>query len=237
MTDESTSTRAPVGAAEGDEDAEFPLGQAGLISPGRVFALADGIFAISMTLLALDVRVPEEVTHAVEFNDHAGAFFGKFGIFVLAFLIAARFWMVNHTMMAPLRKVDAGLLNRLVSYLLGICSLPVATTLLFRFGSQPRAVSFAALVLSGTSLLASRLWWYLSDPQRGLSQVDRVRRVETMIRALYSTAVFALAVPVAYLLRHSSVDDHSSSWATLVWLLLLLDQRFMQLVRRFRPAW
>jgi uncharacterized membrane protein len=206
--------------------------ESGLSSPHRLFALADGVFAISMTLLALDVRIPEDVPETVEaFNAAAGELYVNFGIFVLAFVITGRFWLRSHRMMADLHTVDGGVLERSISFLAGICSLPVATAVLFRFGSVPQAVAFASLLLAATSLLSGRLWWYLTRPDRKLSSTDPAARLPGLLAALWSTGVFLLAIPIAYLI--AGVAGHEQvAYSTLVWLLLLFDGVFTRVVLR-----
>jgi uncharacterized membrane protein len=205
---------------------EAPAAEARSDSPHRLFALADGVFAISMTLLALDVRIGDAVPETeAGFASAAHDFYRHFGIFLLAFLITGRFWLVNHTIMSWLHAVEAGVLRRTVTFLAGICSLPIAATLLFRFDSAPKAVAFASLLLTATSLLSARLWWYLSDPARGLSDVDPKQRRRTMLNSLFTAGVFVLAVPLAYLLPDPAK-------ASLIWLALLLDRPFFYLVDR-----
>jgi uncharacterized membrane protein len=237
MTDELTSPAALAGrsAAEPAESAvAAALHEGGLHAPHRLFALADGIFAISMTLLALDVRIPETVPDTrAGFVDAFGEFFGQFGIFVVAFLIAGRFWMSNHRNMAGLRAVDTGVLQRTVLFLVGVSALPVATSVLFRFGAVPHAVTFASVLLALTTLMSARLWWYISDPARGLSDVSAEVRTSTMLRSLFTTIVYLLAIPIAYLLPQSETDSRTA-WATLIWLLLILDGQFSGLVLRLR---
>jgi uncharacterized membrane protein len=64
---------------------------------GRLLTLVDGVFAISMTLLALDVRVPDEVPDtAAGFTSALGPLLGRVGVFVAAFVITSRFWLINH---------------------------------------------------------------------------------------------------------------------------------------------
>ena len=202
-------------------------------TPHRLFGLADGVFAISMTLLALDVRVPDDVPNtAAGFADGAGDLYRQYGIFLLAFYVTGRFWLSNHRMLARLHHVDDGTLERAVMFLAGICSLPVATTLLFRFGDSPRAVTSAAVLLAVTSELSARLWWYISDPERDLLDIDRAGRRRMLWKLAYNTAVFLLAIPVAYLLPQ--VSDLPSAWAPLVWLLLPVDGWISTLVLRLR---
>lgn len=202
-------------------------------TPHRLFALADGVFAISMTLLALDVRIPDDIPNtAAGFADGASGLYRQYGIFLLAFFITARFWLSNHRMLARLHHVDDGVLDRTVMFLAGICSLPVATTLLFRFGDSPRAVTCAAVLLAVTSELSARLWWYISDPERDLLDIDRAGRRRMLWKLAYNTAILLLAIPVAYLLPQ--VSDLQSAWAPVVWLLLPVDGWVSKLVVRLR---
>jgi uncharacterized membrane protein len=185
-------------------------------SPVRLLALTDGVFAIAMTLLALDVRFPESVPEtSAGFAGAAGAFFGRFGVFFVAFLITSRFWLTSHRHLARLRRTDDGVLRRSVLFLFGICSLPVATSVLFRFGGVPWAVAFAAGVLALTAALSARLWWYLSSPARDLADVPRGERDATLVRQVLVVVAYALAAPLAFVL-----PDGRTGYATLVWALL-----------------
>ena len=204
----------------------------GIYAPERLLMLVDGVFAISMTLLVLDVRVPDDVPDTARaFGEAFGPLLARLGVFVTAFVITSRFWLVSHRQMAVLRAVDYGVAQRTILFLAGITSLPVATGVIFRFGDVPAAVTFAAVVLAVTAALSARLWWYLSSPQRPLADVDEDTRHETMIRSVLVVAVYLLAVPVAYLLPRSAVG-----LAPLVWLVLAgvdpLAHRLHLLLRR-----
>lgn len=233
-----TASRSTTGAAEpagpeSAEDREEIRRESGLSSPHRLFALADGVFAISMTLLALDVRIPEGVLETPDaFREASGDLYSEFGVFVLAFVIAGRFWVSNHRIMSRLHTADTGVLNRVISFLAGICSIPVATAVLVRFGGVPAAVTFAALLLAGTSLLSGRLWWYLSDPVRHLSDNDPATRLPVLLQTLWSSGVYLLAIPIAHLLGSVGDGEHVG-YATLIWLLLIVDGRFARLTARF----
>jgi hypothetical protein len=85
---------------EGDE----PEGPPSDTSLGRVLALSDGIFAIAMTLLALDLRLPDLGTHASDSQlRHAlGDQWRGYLAFVISFYVAAHHWGVHRrAMRAP----------------------------------------------------------------------------------------------------------------------------------------
>lgn len=201
---------------EGDE-----VGRFGLHDPGRLLALTDGIFAISMTLLALEVRFPESVPETTAaYARAAPQFYGRVGVFFVAFLIASRFWLGSHQAFRRLRTVDQGVLERSILFLFGICTIPVATSVLFQFGSLPAAVTFASVVLAGTAALSARLWWYLSSPTRDLADVDQDEREVAMVRLILITSAYLLTIPVAYALPANRVG-----WAPIIWVVFtVIDQ-------------
>lgn len=199
--------------SERESEADEPRASYGV---GRLLTLIDGVFAISMTLLALDVRIPDAPADtAAYFRHELGPFLGKLGVFVAAFVITSRFWLVSHRQMATLRAVDAGVLQRAVLFLAGITTIPVATGVLFRFGDVPGAVTFAALVLAVTSALSGRLWWYVSSPARGLADVGGDDRRRGALRMLLVVVVYLLAIPLAYAVPRGAVG-----YTPFVWLLL-----------------
>jgi uncharacterized membrane protein len=188
----------------------------GLYRPERLLTLVDGVFAISMTLLALDVRIPDDVPDtSAGFHASVGNLLGRLGVFVAAFVIASRFWLVHHRQMSALEAVDVGLIERTVLFLAAITSLPVATGVLFRFGDVPGAVTLAAVVLAVTAALSARLWWYMSSPRRGLAHIGVDERRRVLVRSLLVVVVYLLAIPVAY-----AVPPGLAYIAPLVWLVL-----------------
>ena len=90
-----------------------------------------------------------------------------------------------------------------------------------------QAVAFASVLLAATSLLSARLWWYVSDPERRLSEVDPDTRLSTLVRPLFNVGIFLLAVPTAFALTNT---DAGSGYSPLIWLLLLFDVRFSRLM-------
>ena len=92
--------------AEGDEPGE----PASDNSSGRVLALSDGVFAIAMTLLALDLRLPDlgadpsdaQLRHAIG-HDWRG-----YLAFFISFYVVANYWGVHRWAMRAVTTVDPG---------------------------------------------------------------------------------------------------------------------------------
>jgi uncharacterized membrane protein len=200
--------------------------------PGRLFALTDGVFAIAMTLLALDVKIADSNSNtAAGFAAGRGDFLREFLVFMLAFFITGQFWLANHAMLRRVKRVDRGTLARSIPFLFGICSVPVAATLLTRYASQLEALAMAAGLLAVTDLLHSRLFWYVSDPKRGLSApMDQEDRFDSLVNSLWSPILFLLAIPLSAVISNTSPGN--GSYACFLWFGLGLDGTFVWTVRK-----
>ena len=80
----------------------------GIGGKGRIENLTDGILAIAMTLLVLDIKVPKlpkEVTH-VGLEHRVMALWPKFLIYVLSFVIIAVFWVSHSIQFQYIKSAD-----------------------------------------------------------------------------------------------------------------------------------
>jgi uncharacterized membrane protein len=176
-------------------------------SLGRLLALSDGVFAIAMTLLALDLRLPDLGGHPSDATlRHAlGDQWRSYLSFVVSFYVVANYWGAHRRAMRAVPALDRQLTMRTLPLLLLVAALPFPASVLGHYGSQPSAlVLYAAFNLAVTVaalrlLRAVRTRW--ADP---LADVERER-------LLADAAVFALAIIGAYVLRDNGP-----------WLLLLL---------------
>ena len=123
----------------------------------RIAALVDGIFAVAMTLLVLDLKLPEGVKistdaevwrQLVELQNH-------FSTYVLSFIVLGIFWIAHHSQFHFVRRVNRGLLRLNLLFLLFITLLPFSTNLLSGHSHLhiPAAVYGANLLLLSLSSL------------------------------------------------------------------------------------
>src|SRR5258708_23805502 len=137
----------------------------------RIKAFSDGVFAIAITLLALDLRVPhvEPVTatglaHAI--LDQWPAYFA----FVLSFATILIMWINHHARMAWVERVDGLLIFSNGLVLLMIAALAFPTALVGEYLTGPAgttAVATYALFVLGTSA-AWNVFMIALKPERGL---------------------------------------------------------------------
>src|SRR6476659_5276511 len=117
MTDGGESPARPVdplagadGASRGADDAVQrgrralnPLSVAGNLEYDRVLFFSDAVFAIAITLLVVDIRVPALVANAAR-ELHADR--GKILSFAISFLVIGLFWMGHHRMFRYITALD-----------------------------------------------------------------------------------------------------------------------------------
>jgi uncharacterized membrane protein len=98
----------------------------------RIAALADGIFAVAMTLLVLDLKLPEGTKMS---NDAAvwrqlSELTGRFSTYALSFIVLGIFWISHHSLFHFVRRVSRDMLWLNLLFLLFITLLPFSTNLL-----------------------------------------------------------------------------------------------------------
>ncbi len=132
------------------------------LGKARIEALADGVFAIAMTLLILDIKVP--VLAPGEGGDDLFrkllALWPKLVAFVVSFLIIGVYWVGHHAQLHFVRRSDRTFLWMNLFFLLVISAMPFSTALLGEHHHQPLALAVYCgnLILAGLVLYA-QLWY------------------------------------------------------------------------------
>ena len=114
--------------AEGDE----PEGPASDNSLGRLLALSDGVFAIAMTLLALDLRLPDLGVNAsdAQLRHALGDDWRGYLAFVISFYVVANYWGVHRRAMRAVTTIDTRLIGHTLPLLLLVAALPFPASVL-----------------------------------------------------------------------------------------------------------
>lgn len=158
----------------------------------RIEAFSDGVLAIVITLLVLEIKSPElhTPTSSLEAWHALIALAPKFASFVLSFLFIAVFWVNHHRFFLLVRRSDWGLLwsNNLLLFLL--CTIPFPTAFLGDHPRNPVAVALFAFLLLLAGLAFNGMW----------RQARRRRLIDESVRDEIVNAAIArgLAGPAAY---------------------------------------
>jgi uncharacterized membrane protein len=171
-------------------------------SLGRLLTLSDGIFAISMTLLALDLQVPNIGVHPSDASlRHALAGNAdSYWSFLLTFYVVAGYWRQHRRLMRSVVTTDPALIRDTLTLLLLVAAMPFPASLLGRYGSESISLAvygavnaLATLTLIVTSADVRRL--HLSD--HDLLATDDYGRGQW---AWLNFVVFVLCIPAGYVL-------------------------------------
>ncbi|WP_406517332.1 TMEM175 family protein [Streptomyces sp. NBC_00134] len=184
-----------------------PCGQreVDLVSKDRMLALTDGVVAIAMTLLVLDIKLPEGLRGA-ELHQALEEVQSQAGAFLLSAVVIALFWRAHHAALRDAGPLDSYLFWLNVAFLLLLSSIPFPTRVLEDYGDQflgpglyGAVIGTAALVLYAMELRTSRTaglpWRRVPLPAQAVVFLISVgiARVSPVV-AIYS---WAAAVPLS----------------------------------------
>ena len=122
---------------------------------GRVEAFSDGVFAIAITLLVLDIGIDPR-----EFGDIWGALgdeWPSYVAFATSFLTIGGVWISHHESFTRLRFVDPGLLRINLLLLMVVSFLPFPTALMADALEAARGAERAAIIVYGATAIAIEL--------------------------------------------------------------------------------
>jgi uncharacterized membrane protein len=168
-----------------------------LHDPARVLALSDGVFAIIITLLVLEVHVPE-LAKGQSLNEALREVRPSLVAFVISFVLAGMYWVGHRDLFALIRRTDRGLVWLNILYLLPLCLLPFGASMLGRHDQEPVALRIYGLLLVAIAVMRVVIWLYATNRPHLLWQRldERQRRAGLAINVLPGL-VYLLAFLVA----------------------------------------
>jgi len=182
----------------------------------RLEAFSDGVIAIVITLLVLEIHIPALPTHAGSgmLLQMLLRLAPNIAAYVISFLICSIWWITHHNFVHDLREVDRTLLWANNMFLLCLGFLPFPTALLGQQPREPVAAAFygAVCTLAGVCFVFMR--WYASSRGKLMRQEIPVRELRRRIHA-------GILMPVLYLIA-TGVSFASPLAATTLYLALPL---------------
>ncbi len=186
----------------------------------RIVAFSDGVFAIAITLLVLNLSVPEHI-HGDDLNEVLWEQRQDLIAYAISFAVIGRFWVVHHRFFSSVVGFDGRLLGLNLFYLGWIALFPFSAQVFGDHAGDAAAIVLYALNLAGITLVGMLM---ATDARRaGLAKMPPEEAREGQRRALVIAAVFLASIPVALL------DPHV---APLLWLALFFDSIGRRVSRR-----
>lgn len=161
----------------------------------RVETLVDGVFAIALTILVLEVKVPDLVDYrsAEELATALWRHGYVIAAYFFSFAMLAVFWVWHHRLAEKVREIDLPLLVCILVLLALVCFFPFAAALLGRYPANLTALMVYA-PLTGLIVLVQTVFFALAIRRNLIA--DSVSK-EVMLRAhqrnLKGCAIFLIA--------------------------------------------
>lgn len=188
---------------------------------GRVEAFSDGVFAIAITLLVLEIQVPHPASGGGHLWTALAALWPSYLAFVLSFFVILIMWVNHHELMRLVRTVDYPFLFANGFLLLMVTFVPFPTAVLAQHLATADA-SVGVAFYCGTFIIISLTWGglfltimrrKLFHPEVHAETIDRIRRA---YRA--GPLVYTLATGVAFVQPVLGLTVNASLW--LLWIRL-----------------
>ena len=169
----------------------------------RLEIFSDGVIAIAITLLVLDIKVPQPVAEGGLFEAMAEEW-PTFLAFFLSFVTIGLIWVAHHSMFQLIERIDRGLLFTNLLLLLFIGFLPFPTALLAEFAREGgtnshQAAAFYSATMAAIGFAFLGLWKYLErHPELLIPGVppENVRR--SVRRSLVGPVVYTASIALAF---------------------------------------
>ena len=193
MSDSEQAAGGP--AQEGDEQARASFERTR--DPSRVLRLSDGVFAIIMTLLVLDIRVPR-LSEGTSLAAAVRELRPSLTAFVISFILAGMYWVRHRDLFGLIRLTNRGLVWLNLVFLLALCLLPLGTELLGRYNRQSAALQIYGVIVFATEVMQVAIWLYVtSHPHLLWRRLGHRQRWAGLALTVIPALIFLLAVLIS----------------------------------------
>jgi uncharacterized membrane protein len=170
------------------------------MTKGRLEAFSDGVFAVAITLLVIDIAVPvgEDLWHQLKDE------WPSFAAFFVSFWVIGIIWVNHHGVLDHLKRANRGVLYLNLLLLMTVVFIPFSTALLAEHLKSGADEEVAAVVYSAAftamGLAFGSLWTYITRHRQALGvelSDDEVRRRTVVF--LIGNPFYVIALVVAFI--------------------------------------
>jgi uncharacterized membrane protein len=171
------------------------------MSKARLEAFSDGVIAVAITLLALDLTVPEpgQVSLLQQLGDH----WPQFAAYAVSFFTIGIIWVNHHARVSMIARVDRTLLFINLVLLMFVVLIPFATATMATYLTSGHADSHIAMavyavVLEGMAVSFTAMFEWSLREGRTYVTVPIDQRRSARLRTSIGTIVYAVVFVVAF---------------------------------------
>ena len=173
----------------------------GLLGLERIVFFSDAVMAIAITLLAIDIRVPEiePALAAAELPAQLRAITPNLLTFFISFIVIGIYWISHHRYFNYIKRYDTRLMLLNLMFLFFIACMPFVASLLGRFPAMPIALIIYTLAVAALGTSMALIWRYASGQHRLIDPNLEASTIEIInIRLFVAPLMFLVAVPFAF---------------------------------------
>jgi uncharacterized membrane protein len=167
----------------------------------RIVLFSDAVFAIALTLLAVNLRLPAS-------HEPVGELLGQMRpqlfSFLVSFVVIGVTWMSHHRMFTYIERNDAALMTANLVLLLTVTFMPFPTSVLGERHDEVGAIVFYASSIACLTMASGIVWIVAGARHLVSSEVTRPLSIYFLSRIFAITAVFLVSIPVALLVSPSA---------------------------------
>ncbi|SRR5712691_1407897 len=178
--------------------------QAPGLKTSRIEALSDGIFAVAMTLLVLNIT-PEAITDTKYpvlnlLSPSEGGQGIKLFAYLLSFMVLGFYWVGHHAQFQYIKRVNRPLLWINLAFLFSISFLPFSTAFLAKFEFYRQVEAFYGVHIVFTGAILYCHWWYAARTPLITGHLDRHLVRMAARRILYAPAIALFAIGLSLII-------------------------------------
>ena len=189
----------------------------------RIEALSDGLFAIVMTLLVLELTIPEipKLLAAEQLHLKLLELWPKFATYALSFITLGLMWSFHRIIFQHIRRVDGRIVWLNILYLMFVAVVPFSTAILGEYS----IFATAAVVLWGANgflimLMMNILLWYVLKNKHLLNEdISPLEIMQLKINAAASVTLLLVAVGLSFISPYIGIAIYT---ILMLWALITL---------------
>lgn len=204
-----------------------------MVSMDRVKGLSDGVIAIAITLLILNLELPITTQYATsaELWQHLITMAPQFAAYIMCFYLVGRSWYVHADLYFHVDKADGPIILLNMFYILFISFLPFPSMLMGHHLNSLSVIFFDLSVLAPSLMLA----WsahYLTTPFSS-PRMFQLSKINAIPEQLYVTKYFGFIVmPIVSTISMLIAYFYDPNWAQVLWLILFAKRLWSPILSR-----
>ncbi len=180
----------------------------------RLLFFSDAIFAIAVTLLVLEIRLPDadRPLNNIQLSETLLGMWHDYLAYLISFLVIGTFWMAHHRKYRYIKNYDNTLLILNLLFLMVVAFMPFSSSLIINYPDRSATI-FYALTMAIAGLLLAVNWRYASSKKRLIDPNLDARAInKQFIAPLLTSLIFFISIGISFL---------NENLSRLSWMLIL----------------